>query len=119
MLDSCIAATPRTGVFLTSYRSASLVAVATRRAPVAAERLVSRTALAATAPSLAGLIPSIGEKIWDYQENAWVGQNRVHSRGFVIWCRVAAGSGGSQGWPWRAVVMASMAVMPCAAAESR
>lgn len=67
-------------MFLTSYRPASLVAVATRRAPVAAERLVSRTALAATAPSLAGLIPSIGEKIWDYQENAWVGQNHQSNR---------------------------------------
>ena len=44
---------------------------------------------------------------------------RVHSRGSVIWCQAAAGSGGSQGFPASAPRMASSAVRPWAAAESR
>lgn len=79
MLDSFASTASRTGVFLTSYRPASLVAVATRRAPVT-ERLASRMAFAATAPSLAGSIPSIGERIWNYQNNAWVGRSHQSNR---------------------------------------
>jgi hypothetical protein len=44
---------------------------------------------------------------------------RVHSRGAVNWCQRTAGSGGSQGFPASASRMASSAVMPWAAAESR
>ena len=44
---------------------------------------------------------------------------RVHSRGLVSWCQVSAGSGGSQGFPSMAPRMASSAVTPWAAAESR
>ena len=43
----------------------------------------------------------------------------VHSRGLVSWCQVSAGSGGSQGFPSMAPRMASSAVTPWAAAESR
>ncbi len=43
----------------------------------------------------------------------------VHSRGSVNWCQAMAGSGGSQGFPAMALLMASSAVMPWAAAESR
>jgi putative transposase len=43
----------------------------------------------------------------------------VHSRGSVMWCQAAAGSGGSQGFPASAPEMASMAVTPWAAAVSR
>ena len=43
----------------------------------------------------------------------------VHSRGAVSWCQRTAGSGGSQGFPVSASRMASSAVMPWAAAESR
>jgi hypothetical protein len=43
----------------------------------------------------------------------------VHSRGAVNWCQRPAGSGGSQGFPVSASRMASSAVMPWAAAESR
>jgi hypothetical protein len=39
--------------------------------------------------------------------------------GSVSWCQLAAGSGGSQGLPAMALLMASSAVMPWAAAESR
>jgi Domain of unknown function (DUF5753) len=42
----------------------------------------------------------------------------VHSR-VCEWCQAAAGSGGSQGLPWRAARMASSAPMRWAAAESR
>jgi hypothetical protein len=35
------------------------------------------------------------------------------------WCQLIAGSGGSQGFPARALAMASSAVTPWAAAESR
>ena len=44
---------------------------------------------------------------------------RVHSRGAVNGCQFRAGSGGSQGLPSMAARMASRAVMPWAAAESR
>ena len=43
----------------------------------------------------------------------------VHSRDDVIWCQAIAGSGGSQGFPAMALLMASIAVMPWAAAVSR
>ena len=43
----------------------------------------------------------------------------VHSRGAVNGCQFRAGSGGSQGLPSMAARMASRAVMPWAAAESR
>jgi hypothetical protein len=43
----------------------------------------------------------------------------VHSRGPVNWCQARAGSGGSQGFPVMALLMASSAVMPWAAAVSR
>ena len=43
----------------------------------------------------------------------------VHSRGLVNGCQRTAGSGGSQGFPASASRMASSAVMPWAAAESR
>ena len=43
----------------------------------------------------------------------------VHSRGAVNGCQRTAGSGGSQGFPASASRMASSAVMPWAAAESR
>jgi hypothetical protein len=43
----------------------------------------------------------------------------VHSRGAVKWCQAIAGSGGSQGFPAMALLMASSAVMPWAAAVSR
>ena len=43
----------------------------------------------------------------------------VHSRGAVNWCQARAGSGGSQGFPAMALLMASSVVMPWAAAESR
>jgi len=43
----------------------------------------------------------------------------VHSRGAVNWRQAAAGSGGFQGFPESALRMASSAVMPWAAAESR
>ena len=49
----------------------------------------------------------------------FVGVGLVHSRGAVNWCQRTAGSGGSQGFPARASRMASSAVMPWAAAESR
>ena len=39
--------------------------------------------------------------------------------GAVNWCQLMVGSGGSQGFPSMAVRMASSAVMPWAAAESR
>jgi hypothetical protein len=39
--------------------------------------------------------------------------------GAVTWCQVVAGNGGSQGFPAMALLMASSAVMPWAAAESR
>ena len=39
--------------------------------------------------------------------------------GAVNWCQQTAGSGGSQGFPASASRMASSAVMPWAAAESR
>ena len=48
-----------------------------------------------------------------------LGANSVHSRGSVNWCQAMAGSGGSQGFPAMALLMASSAVMPWAAAESR
>ena len=47
------------------------------------------------------------------------GHQGVHSRGAVNWCQQTAGSGGSQGFPVSASRMASSAVMPWAAAESR
>ena len=47
------------------------------------------------------------------------GYKGVHSRGSVNWCQAMAGSGGSQGFPAMALLMASSAVMPWAAAESR
>lgn len=74
MLDSFVSATSQTGVFLTSYRPASLVAVGTSRTPLA-ERLAARMAIASTAPSLSPLIPGIGERRWDYQDDAWLGQS--------------------------------------------
>ena len=43
----------------------------------------------------------------------------IHSRGAVNGCQFRAGSGGSQGLPSMAARMASRAVMPWAAAESR
>jgi hypothetical protein len=43
----------------------------------------------------------------------------VHSRGAVNWCQLTAGSGGSQAFPPVASRMASSAVIPWAAAESR
>ena len=43
----------------------------------------------------------------------------VHSRGAQIWRQPMAGSGGSQGFPAMALLMASSAVTPWAAAESR
>jgi hypothetical protein len=43
----------------------------------------------------------------------------VHSRGAGNWCQLLAGSGGSQGLPAMALAMASSAVTPWAAAESR
>jgi 2-oxoglutarate dehydrogenase E2 component (dihydrolipoamide succinyltransferase) len=43
----------------------------------------------------------------------------VHSRGAGNWRQLMAGSGGSQGLPTMALAMASSAVMPWAAAESR
>jgi hypothetical protein len=43
----------------------------------------------------------------------------VHSRGAAKWCQARAGSGGSQGFPVMALLMASSAVMPWAAAVSR
>ena len=43
----------------------------------------------------------------------------VHSRGAGNWRQLMAGSGGSQGLPAMALAMASSAVMPWAAAESR
>ena len=46
-------------------------------------------------------------------------RSRVHSRGAVNWCQRTAGSDGSQGFPASASRMASSAVMPWAAAESR
>ena len=48
-----------------------------------------------------------------------VARDGVHSRGSVNWCQAMAGSGGSQGFPAMALLMASSAVMPWAAAESR
>ena len=47
------------------------------------------------------------------------GRQGVHSRGAVNWCQLRAESGGSQGLPSIAARMASRAVMPWAAAESR
>ena len=47
------------------------------------------------------------------------GKFRVHSRGAGNWRQLMAGSGGSQGLPAMALAMASSAVMPWAAAESR
>ena len=44
---------------------------------------------------------------------------RVHSRGAAKWCQARAGSGGSQGFPAMALLMASSAVMLWAAAVSR
>lgn len=44
---------------------------------------------------------------------------RVHSRGAGNWRQLMAGSGGSQGLPAIALAMASSAVTPWAAAESR
>ena len=43
----------------------------------------------------------------------------IRSHGVVSWCQQSAGSGGSQGFPVMASRMASSAVMPWAAAESR
>ena len=43
----------------------------------------------------------------------------VHSRGAAKWCQARAGSGGSQGFPAMALLMASSAVMLWAAAVSR
>lgn len=45
--------------------------------------------------------------------------DRVHSGGGVNWRQLMAGSGGSQGFPVRALLMASSAVMPWAAVVSR
>lgn len=47
------------------------------------------------------------------------GWQGVHSRGAGNWRQLMAGSGGSQGLPAMALAMASSAVMPWAAAESR
>ena len=44
---------------------------------------------------------------------------RVHSPGAVKWCQARAGCGGSQGFPAMALLMASSAVIPWAAAVSR
>jgi hypothetical protein len=46
-------------------------------------------------------------------------QEGVHSRGAGNWDQLTAGSGGSQGLPAMALAMASSAVTPWAAAESR
>jgi hypothetical protein len=43
----------------------------------------------------------------------------VSIHGVVSWCQPRAGGGGSQGFPVMASPMASSAVMPWAAAESR
>ena len=46
-------------------------------------------------------------------------QTGVHSRGAAKCCQARAESGGSQGFPVMALLMASSAVMPWAAAVSR
>ena len=59
---------------------------------------------------------------WDGENKLWSGKYKttgVHSRGAVNGCQFRAGSGGSQGLPSMAARMASRAVMPWAAAESR
>ncbi len=56
---------------------------------------------------------------WAMSSSAHGAFHRVHSRGAVNWCQFRAGSGGSQGLPSMAARMASRAVMPWAAAESR
>ena len=56
------------------------------------------------------------------EKKSWqdfLGQIGVHSRGTAKWCQARAGSGGSQGFPAMALLMASSAVMPWAAAVSR
>jgi len=78
MLSSFVRTASPAGVFLTSYRPASLSARGTRRSP-AAERLASRWALAARVPSLAPLVPSIGAAMWDYRAAEWVGQSHKSS----------------------------------------
>ena len=54
----------------------------------------------------------------DAQNPSSVGSG-VHSRGAAKWCQARAGSGGSQGFPAMALLMASSAVMLWAAAVSR
>src|SRR5262249_40499575 len=78
MLSSFVRTASPAGVFLTSYRPASLSARGTRRSP-AAERLASRWALAARVPSPAPLVPSIGAAMWDYRAAEWVGQSHKSS----------------------------------------
>jgi hypothetical protein len=64
------------------------------------------------------------KKVRDFAESETGGRLKifflhVHSRGSGNWRQLTAGSGGSQGFPVRASRMASSAVTPWAAAESR
>jgi len=87
------------------------------------ERAYAATVIAVTGGWLAAAI-AIGPAVKPLSAIAGIatvilGIPCVHSRGVVNWRQAAAGSGGSQGFPESALRMASRAVMPWAAAESR